>query len=141
MKAHLMFEDVYSEVGHVLGEMPIKNFERGYRPEVTEKSFEELKFAYRSTTSHIFKAIHENKKIHSHTRNKIKLRLFCCHMVNRIFNRKEVSDNFSYYIEWLKARKITYPNAFDFHYFKQWIHEETQGSLEQNIAKLHKTFF
>ena len=26
MKAHLMFEDVYSEVSHVLGEMPIKNF-------------------------------------------------------------------------------------------------------------------
>ena len=62
-------------------------------------------------------------------------------MINRIFNRKEVSDNFSYYIDWLNTRKITYPNAFDFHYFKQWIHEETQHNLEQNIAKLHKTFF
>lgn len=32
MKAHLLFEDVYNEVGHVLGEMPIKNFEKGYKP-------------------------------------------------------------------------------------------------------------
>jgi len=40
MKAHLNFEDVYSEVGHVLGEMPIKNFGKGYKPEVTEKTFE-----------------------------------------------------------------------------------------------------
>jgi hypothetical protein len=62
-------------------------------------------------------------------------------MVNRIFNRKEVGDNFSFFLEWLKARKITYPHTFDFHYFKQWIHEESQNNLEQNIAKLHKTFF
>ena len=40
MKAHLNFEDVYSEVGHVLGEMPIKNFGKGYKSEVTEKTFE-----------------------------------------------------------------------------------------------------
>lgn len=39
MKAHLMFEDTYIEVGHVLGEMPIKNFEKGYKSEVLEKSF------------------------------------------------------------------------------------------------------
>ena len=39
MKAHLMFEDIYSEVGHVLGEMPIKNFEKGYKSEVNEKTF------------------------------------------------------------------------------------------------------
>jgi hypothetical protein len=141
MKAHLLFEDVYNEVGHVLGEMPIKNFEKGYKPEVHEKSFDDLKFAYRSTTSHIFKSIHENKKIHSHTRNKIKLRLFCCHMINRIFNRKEAGDNFPYFNKWLAQRKIQYPHAFDFHYFKQWIHEETQDNLEKNIALLHKTFF
>lgn len=108
---------------------------------MTEKNFDDLKFAYRSTTSHIFKAIHENKKIHSHTRNKIKLRLFCCHMINRIFNRKEIGDYFQCYNKWLLARKIQYPNAFDFHYFKQWIHEETQENLERNIAHLHKTFF
>ena len=36
----------------------------------------------------------------------------------------EVSDNFSFYIDWLNTRNIKYPNAFDFHYFKQWIHEE-----------------
>ncbi len=141
MKAHLMFEDVFSEVGHVLGEMPIKNFEKGYKPEVLENSFEELKFAYRSTTSHIFKSIHENKKIHPHTRNKIKLRLFCCHMINRIFNRKEVGDNFPFFVKWLHTKHITYPNVFDFHYFKQWIHDETQDNLEKNIGQLHKTFF
>lgn len=68
--------------------MPIKNFEKGYCLQINEKSFDELKFSYRSTTSFIFKTIHENKKIDGHLRNKIKIRLFCCHMINRIFNRK-----------------------------------------------------
>lgn len=31
MKAHLMFEDTYSEVSVVLKDMPIKNFDRGYK--------------------------------------------------------------------------------------------------------------
>ena len=123
MKAHLLYEDCFNEVGRILNEIPVKNFVKGYRAEVIEKSFDELKFAYRSTTSHIFKRIHENKKINSHTRNKIKLRLFCCHMVNRIFNRKEVTENFPYFAKWLAVHKVVYPHAFDFYHFKQWIHE------------------
>lgn len=31
MKAHLMFEDTYSEANVVVKDMPIKNFERGYK--------------------------------------------------------------------------------------------------------------
>jgi hypothetical protein len=31
MKAHLLFEDTYSEAGNVLSEINIKNFEKGYR--------------------------------------------------------------------------------------------------------------
>lgn len=88
MKTHILFEDTYNEVAAVIDQIPIKNFDKGYKLSITEKTFDELKFAYRSTTSYIFKIIHENKKIDSHTRNKIKMRLFCCHMINRIFNRK-----------------------------------------------------
>lgn len=141
MKAHIMFEDTYSELTIVLKDMPIKNFEKGYRQTVDEHTFDDLKFSYRSTTSYIFKAIHENSKIDPHTRNKIKMRLFCCHMINRIFNRKEIPDHFPFYVKWLKTRKIDYPHTFDFIYFKKWILEETQQNLERNIALLHKTFF
>ena len=62
-------------------------------------------------------------------------------MINRIFNRKEIADYFQGYSKWLASRKIQYPHSFDFHYFKQWIHEETQENLEKNITHLHKTFF
>ena len=53
-----MFEDTYSELAIVLKDMPIKNFEKGYRQTVDEKTFDDLKFSYRSTTSYIFKSIH-----------------------------------------------------------------------------------
>ena len=141
MKAHLIFEDTYSEINVVLQDMPIKNFEKGYKLAIDEKSFDDLKFSYRSTTSYIFKSIHENTRIDSHTRNKIKMRLFCCHMINRIFNRKEIPDHFPFFIKWLKTKKYEYPHTFDFIYFKKWILEETQQNLERNIALLHKTFF
>lgn len=53
-----MFEDVYHEAGNVLSEMPMKNFDKGYKMIIDEKTFDEMKFAYRSTTSYIFKSIH-----------------------------------------------------------------------------------
>ena len=86
--------------------MPIRNFEKGYTLNIVEKTFDELKFSYRSTTSYIFKSIHENKKIDLHLRNKIKMRLFCCHMINRIFIRKEIPNNFPHFISWLKTKGI-----------------------------------
>lgn len=87
LKSQFTFEDTYAQIQDVIQHMNIKNFEKGYSLNITEKKFDELKFAYRSTTSHIFKTIHENKSIEPHLRNKIKMRLFCCHMINRIFIR------------------------------------------------------
>lgn len=121
LKTQFLFEDTYSLIQDVVQHMPIKNFEKGYTPIVNERTFDELKFSYRSTTSHIFKSIHENKKIDLHLRNKIKMRLFCCHMINRIFNRREIPNNFPHFINWLKTKNISYSHTFDFIYFKRWI--------------------
>lgn len=141
LKAQLLFEDTYGQIQDVVQHMPIKNFDKGYTSTVVEKTFDELKFSYRSTTSYIFKSIHENKKIDLHLRNKIKMRLFCCHMINRIFIRKEIPNNFPHFINWLRTKGIKYPHTFDFIYFKKWILEETQENLERNISLLHKKFF
>lgn len=35
MKAHIMYEDTYNEVNGILNDMPIKNFEKGYKATVT----------------------------------------------------------------------------------------------------------
>lgn len=69
------------------------------------------------------------------------MRLFCCHMINRIFERKDLPKSFPYYFDWLKSEKISYPHSFDFVYFKRWILEERQQNLSDNIQHLHKMFF
>ncbi len=43
-------------------------------------------------------------------------------MINRIFNRKEVNENFPFFMKWLEAKGIHYDHAFDFIYFKKWIY-------------------
>lgn len=62
-------------------------------------------------------------------------------MINRIFNRKEVNENFPFFVKWLEAKGVHYDHTFDFIYFKKWIYSESQENLEKNIALLHQTFF
>ena len=129
LKSQFAFEDTYVLIQDVINNMPIRNFQQGYSLDISEKSFDELKKSYRSTTSYIFKVIQDNRKIDPHLQNKIKMRLFCCHMVNRIFERGDIAKNFPYFVDWLKRKKIKYPHAFDFVYFKRWILEEDQEKL------------
>lgn len=96
---------------------------------------------YRSATSYVFKKIHENKDIDTHLKNKIKLRLFCCHMINRIFDQNEIDSNFEYYIRWLKGIQQDTNSKFDFRNFKRWVSTETKENLDRNIVLLHKIFF
>jgi hypothetical protein len=35
-----MFEDTYNEVNIVLKDMPIKSFDKGYKPTIDEKTFD-----------------------------------------------------------------------------------------------------
>ena len=121
--------------------MPMDNFKSGYSLAINEKSFDEMKKSYRSTTAYIFRAIEYNRRLDPHLRNKIKIRLFCCHMINRIFDRADIEKNFPYFISWQQRKKISYPYTFDFHYFKRWILEEDQENLGHNISHLHKIFF
>ena len=141
LKAQFLLEDTYTTIKNLESPIMIKNFNKGFDMETQYSSFEDIKFAYRSTTSHIFKQIHNNKGMNSHLRNKIKMRLFCCHMINRIFTRNQIGDNFPYFEKWLDKKKIKYPHCFDFVYFGKWILEENHEKLEKNINLLHKVFF
>lgn len=93
-------------------------------------------------TSSVFKKVHENKELDSHMRNKIKLRLFCCHMINRIFDQNELELNFEGYVRWLKnSSEALSSSKFDFRNFKKWVACESKENLDRNIVQLHKIFF
>ena len=140
MAGRAEFDDAYAQICPVINQFRIRNFVDKFTSTITETEFEQFKVAYRSTTSHVFKLVHENKTIESHLKNKIKMRLFCCHMTNRIFDPAETETNFQYYIKWLNRNDLPY-ERFDFVNFKKWILSETKENLDKNIILLHKIFF
>jgi hypothetical protein len=140
MAGRAEFDDAYAQICPVINQFRIRNFVDKFTSTITETEFEQFKVAYRSTTSHVFKLVHENKTIESHLKNKIKMRLFCCHMINRIFDPAETETNFQYYIKWLNRNDLPY-ERFDFVNFKKWILSETKENLDKNIILLHKIFF
>lgn len=52
----------------------------------------------------------------------MKLKLFCCHVINRVFDKAHVHDLFKYYYEWLCVKKKQL--IFSLTYFQDWIKEE-----------------
>lgn len=123
LKNQFAYEDTYTLIQSIIHQMPINGFEQGYKLEIKEKDYNEFKFGYRSVTVHLFKVIQKCKNINTHLQNKIKLRIFCCHMIKRIFTRANIHRNFPYYVQWLQVNKIKHHHSFDFTSFKRWILE------------------
>lgn len=74
-------------------------------------------------TMHLFRVIQNCQNMNKHLQYKIKMRIFCCHMINRVFMRQNIERNFPFFVQWLKVNKIKYKHSFDFTYFKRWILE------------------
>lgn len=71
----------------------------------------------------------------------MQMRIFCCHAINRVFKRNEVSENFPYYISWLKKNKISYDYSLDLVYFKKWVLTDEADNLKQNLKILIDKYF
>jgi hypothetical protein len=69
------------------------------------------------------------------------LKVFCCHMINRIFDQNELDTNFEYYVKWLNTDPRSSQSKLDFCNFKKWTLCESKDNLDKNITKLHKIFF
>lgn len=54
-------------------------------------------------------------------RAQMKFKIFCCHLINRVFKQGAKRENFPYYIEWMKVEKKTGKKSFDFNLFEGWI--------------------
>lgn len=80
-------------------------------------------------TSYLFKKIHETDKLTNRQKNKMKMRVFCCHAINRIFKRSSINNHFPQFSDYLKQNKIEYPQFFDFYHWKKWMTQETEEKL------------
>ena len=104
-------------------------------PSTDFKSFKE---AYRLVVGHAFYRAHkgiENYKL----KNKIKLKLFCCHVINRVFDKGYVHELFKYYYEWLCDKKKAL--TFNLKELNEWMEEERTERLIETVEIINNKFY
>lgn len=79
----------------------------------------------------LFKQVHNDSTLPADAKLRIKLELFCCHLINRIFEVKHLETNFPTY----EGRR-----KFEHNSFLQWIAEQSQNSLEKLINYLNNKY-
>ena len=81
-------------------------------------NFNEYKEEYRVVVGHAFYKSHkaiENVEM----KMRIKLKIFCCHVINRVFEKEYRKEIFGYYFDWVEKNYDS--QFFDLRLFKKWI--------------------
>lgn len=72
----------------------------------------------------------------------LRIKIFICHILNQIFKREDLAENFSYYFEWKKHQKLDEPvEVFNFESLAMWISKEDRNNLIKSIAAIMKKYF
>lgn len=72
---------------------------------------------------HAFYKAHKNIKDYDR-KMRIKLKIFCCHVINRVFEKEYTKELFVHYFTWLKDIKKKKSMRFEMKYFREWIEED-----------------
>jgi hypothetical protein len=73
--------------------------------------------------------VHSDTSLTPELKLKIKLELFCCHLINRIFETKHIEVNFA-----------TYKKRLEHKGFLRWIEEQNREILEKTINYLNNKY-
>jgi adenine-specific DNA methylase len=101
--------------------------------------FTQFKEPYRLVVGHVFSKAHRAMSEKVLQRSQVKLGLFCCHLINRIFEKEYRSEIFTHYFEWLKVAKR--PGKFEFGSFREWIRSENPERLVQTVEAMNDKFY
>lgn len=77
----------------------IERFSDGLNIEI--QNFSEIKQGYRNTVGKAFEKVHQGVSDEK-TKAQLKFRIFCCHLINRVFNSGMKEDLFKNFCEWKK---------------------------------------
>lgn len=79
--------------------MKIDNFEDGCREDVQD--FKKIKQGYRNTVGMIFEKIHKLVP-DERLKAQLKFKIFCCHLINRVFDSGIKAEFFLNFTQWKK---------------------------------------
>lgn len=80
---------------------------------------------YRNTVGKVYEEVHKKLGDNSYERSALKLKIFFCHIINRVFTGNVNASIFPHYIAWVKKnnKKISY-RLYDFVSIEEWIVNE-----------------
>jgi hypothetical protein len=101
---------------------PIDKFEDGFNTNVED--FTVFKMAYRNTVGRVYEEAHKKLADNLHERTILKLKLFLCHIINRVFTGSVNSSIFPHYSAWVKRSGLKISDRFyDFGSIEEWIRQ------------------
>jgi hypothetical protein len=68
--------------------------------------------------------VHRKLADNHQERAALKLKLFFCHIINRVFTGAVNPNIFPYYVAWLKKNEMKVPSRYDFGSIEEWIRHE-----------------
>lgn len=75
-------------------------------------------------------------------KNQLKLRVLCCHLINRVFNKGLKSEIFPNFNSWVKKNvKGELKRELEFPKLKEWIQVEASEKLCHEIESINKKFY
>ena len=80
-----------------LSKMNIPKFHPQQHFNPKHKNFNDFKEPYRLVVGHVFAKAHKNITEDVHIRSQLKLKLFICHVINRVFNSDHNEGIFSHF--------------------------------------------
>lgn len=119
-------------------ELKIEKFKDGFNLELQD--FSSIKEGYRNTVGKAYECI-QKRVTEPNKRAQLKLKIFCCHLINRVFKMECKRETFPYFVEWAKEYKKASKKNFDFGLFEKWIEAESTEKISSSIEAMNKIFY
>ena len=96
---------------------------------------------YRNTIGKVYEEVHRKFSENSWERASLKLKVFLCHIINRVFNGGVNSALFPCLTGWMKKEKGKVARNYDFRVIEEWIEGESVENLTRSQEVINKTFY
>ena len=127
------------------GYLLIENIENCGIPKLKEvysgkssTNFQDYKEEYRLVVGHAFYKAHKCIKDYE-LKMQTKLKLFCCHVVNRVFEKEYRKDLFGHYFKWQSKRSKG--EVFEMKQFNDWIKEDKIQNIIETVEIINNKFY
>ena len=105
------------------------------------QDFSKFKVGYRNTIGRVYEEVHRKYPENTQERAGLKLKVFLCHIINRVFSGPFNSSLFPHFAAWNKKSKGRTPKAYDFRSLEDWMEQESADNLNASQEVINKAFY